>query len=63
MVSPCSMAEMSDSRPISWYGTGKAPVPVTRARPGLTATMLHRSGYNRNNVTLWRLRRMASGDW
>jgi hypothetical protein len=31
--------------------------------PGLTATMPHRGGYNRNGVTSLRLHRTASGDW
>jgi hypothetical protein len=32
-------------------------------RPGLTATMPHRGGQDRNDVTLWRLRQIAFGDW
>jgi hypothetical protein len=32
-------------------------------RPGLTATMPHRGGQDSNDVTSWRLRSMALGDW
>jgi len=43
MVSPCLMADMSEFRPMSYYGTGKA-----------SFQLLTPPGANRHDVTSWR---------